>query len=104
VNNRPPGDPGNKDKRGGHPTGDPGEGGSGGNGGGGNSPLSNPNAQRIWLFIGFIVILMFLFMFMGNGRQASSSISWNELTDAVRANKVDMITERGGSEIEIVFK
>jgi cell division protease FtsH len=102
VNNRPPGDPGNKDKRNGHPAGDPGEG--GGSGGGGQSPLSNPNAQRIWLFIGFIVILMFLFMFMGNGRQASSSISWNELSQAVRNGEVETITERGGSEVEIVYK
>lgn len=101
MNNKPPGDP-NKDKRPNHPAGnEPGE----GNGnGGGQSPLSNPNAQRIWLGIGFIVILMFLFMFMGNGRQSGSSISWNEVSTAAASGEIDTIIERGGGEIEIIYK
>jgi cell division protease FtsH len=98
VNNRPPGEPGNKDKRSGHPTGD------GGDSGGGQSPLSNPNAQRIWLFLGFIVILMFMFMFLGNGQRSGSSISWNELSAAARQGEIATIIERGGSELEIIYK
>ncbi|MCU0513231.1 MAG: ATP-dependent zinc metalloprotease FtsH [Anaerolineae bacterium] len=98
MNNRPPGEPGNKDKRSGHPTGD------GGDSGGGQSPLSNPNAQRIWLFLGFIVILMFMFMFLGNGQRSGSSISWNELSAAARQGEIATIIERGGSELEIIYK
>jgi cell division protease FtsH len=94
VNNRP--DPNQKEKRN-HPTGEPNENGN-------PSPFATPGAQRLWLFLGFIVILMFLFMFSNSGRPGGNQISLNELGAAVRQGDVATVIERGSTELEVVFK
>ncbi len=96
MNNRPPVDPSQKEKRSG----------TGGDSPDGNtpSPLSNPNAQRLWLMIGFIVLLIFFFMMFNSGRPASTDLSLNDVQAAVAKGDVTTIIERGGSELEIVYK
>jgi cell division protease FtsH len=96
MNNRPPVDPSQKEKRNGGP-GDSPDGNS-------PSPLSNPNAMRLWGFISVVVIIIFLFAFMGNGRPSSGDLSLNDLYASVQKGEVASITERAGVELEVVFK
>jgi cell division protease FtsH len=96
VNNRPPEE--EKEKRN-HPSGDP-----QGDPNNGQSPLANPNAQRLWLMIAALVILVFGVALLSNRTPGNSDISINELAAAARDGKIESITERGGVELEVVFK
>src|SRR5215207_4697954 len=97
MNNRPPVDPSQKEKRTGGPNGDSPDGNN-------PSPLSNPNAMRLWGLISVVVIIIFLFAFMGNGRSPSGDLSLNDLYASVQKGEVASITERGGVELEVVYK
>jgi len=65
-----------------------------------NSPFSGKNAQRMWLIIGALVILVLLFTFlapgsMGGGQQTSL----NELAEQIQDGNVSRITVRGGQDV-----
>ncbi|MCS6835534.1 MAG: ATP-dependent zinc metalloprotease FtsH [Anaerolineae bacterium] len=67
------------------------------------SPIHNPNAQRLWLLLGVIVLFFFFFMFISRPTSSSNLISLNELAAQVQAGNVASITERGGTDLFIVF-
>jgi len=97
MNNRPPVDPSQKEKRNGGPGGDSPDGNN-------PSPLSNPNAMRLWGLISVVVIIIFLFAFTSNGRPSSTDLSLNDLYASVQKGEVASITERAGVELEVVYK
>jgi len=69
------------------------------------SPLSNPNAQRMWLILGFIVLVMFFLMFSGRGALSQgNNISLNELAADARAGQIETIVERGGTDLFITYR
>ena len=71
---------------------------------GGNSPLSNPNAQRIWLILGFVVLVMFFLMFSARTPGANNQIPLNDLAADVRNNQIATIVERGSSDIFVTYR
>jgi len=68
------------------------------------NPLANPNAQRMWMILGLIVIVMFFLMFSGrNTLSSGNSISLTELAADVEAGQVAEIIERGGTNLFITY-
>ena len=71
---------------------------------GGKSPFSNPNAQRIWIVLGIIVLAMFLLIFNGRAAmQAGSGLPINELAADISRGRVDRVEERGGTELKVTY-
>ncbi len=99
MQNRPPEPPKNnhpnKDKRGKEP--------DNGNNNNNPSPFSNPNAQRIWLVLGFIVLILFVLMFSNRQPAAGNQVSLNELATSARNGQIEQITVRGGTEIFVTY-
>ena len=89
MNNRSPNDNQNKNK-GGEPNPNP-------------SPFSNPNAQRVWLVLGFIVLLLFFLMLTSRPSSGGSTMPLNNLAADARNGLIDTIIERGGSELAIIY-
>lgn len=67
------------------------------------NPLSNPNAQRLWLLLGIVVLFFFFFMFVSRPTGTANQISLNQLAEQVREGNVTSITERGGEQLFITF-
>ena len=71
---------------------------------GGKSPFSNPNAQRMWIVLGIIVLAMFLLVFNGRAAfQAGGGLPINELAADISRGRVDRVEERGGTELKITY-
>jgi cell division protease FtsH len=81
-----------------------------GNDGGGNkgsfdpSPLTNPNAQRIWLVLILGGILLFFFMMNGSSMNQAPPINFNDLQAAVNNNEVSAITVQGETNVTVEYK
>ncbi len=71
---------------------------------GSGSPFSNPNAQRIWLILGVVVLIMFVLMFSSGGRQSGDTIPLNQLAEQAADNMIDTITVRGGEDIIVQYR
>jgi len=70
------------------------------NDGGGKSPFGNANAQRMWIILGIIVLMVFLLVFRGRaGGSLASSVSMNELADDIRQGQVERVVVRGSTDI-----
>ncbi len=70
---------------------------------GGKSPFGSPNAQRLWIVLGIIVLAMALLVFNGRAAiQLDNSWPMNRLLDDVRLGRVERIVERGGGRELIV--
>lgn len=68
------------------------------------SPFSNPNAQRMWIILGIIVLVMFLLVFNGGPRNTSAnSLPMNELADDIRQGIVESIIVRGSTDVFITY-
>ncbi len=70
----------------------------------GKSPFSNPNAQRMWIVLGIIVLVLFLLVF--NGRSSSNFANGepiNRLATDIRLGRVERIDERGGTDLLITY-
>ncbi len=68
----------------------------------GNSPFANRNAQRLWLVVGVIVlILLVVFLAQPTNVPRSDSISLDELAGYIRNGDVNEIVVRGGSDVFI---
>lgn len=79
-------------------------GGNNKNDGGNKSPLSNPNAQRMWIVLAVIVVVMFLLMFNGGARTASSNnLPMNQLASDIRQGKVERVTVRGSTDVFVEY-
>ncbi len=71
---------------------------------GGKSPFSNPNAQRIWIVLGIIILAMFLLIFNGRAAfNAGSGLPINELAADISRGRVDRVEERGGTELKVTY-
>ena len=68
------------------------------------SPFGNPNAQRMWIVLGIIVLVMFLLVFNGRAAvQVNNSLPINDLASMVRQGRVDRVDQRGGEELVVTF-
>ena len=68
----------------------------------GNSPFSNRNAQRIWLVVGVVVLLLFVVIFgQPNNLPRGSQISLDRLAEHIQQGNVTAITVRGGNDVII---
>jgi len=73
------------------------------NGDGGKSPFGNPNAQRVWIVLGIIVLALALLVLNGRAAiQLDNSWPLNRLLDDVRQGRVERIVERGGGRELVV--
>ena len=74
------------------------------NNGGGKSPFGNPNAQRIWLALGFISLMLFVLFFNGRGGPSfSSSLPMNELASDIRRGIVERVVVRGSTDVFVSY-
>lgn len=68
----------------------------------GNSPFANRNAQRIWLVVGIVVLLLFVIIFaQPNNVPRGSQISLDRLADEIKEGNVVEIQIRGGNDVYI---
>ena len=64
---------------------------------GNKSPFGNPNAQRMWIVLGIIVLALALLVLNGRAAvQFTNSWPMNRLLDDVQQGRVERIDERGG--------
>lgn len=70
-----------------------------------NSPFSNRNAQRLWLVLGVIVLILFIMTF-GNPSsfQSSNPVKINQLVEDIKADRVKSISVRGGNDVVVELK
>ena len=95
MNNRPPNPNEPPNKRGSQEEGEPGQ---------PQSPFSNPNAQRMWLIIGVIVLGLFVILFNPPGRFAQSErVPLNVLAADINRGEVSEILVRGGTDGLITY-
>ena len=70
-----------------------------------NSPFTNKNAQRLWIAIGIVVLLLFIVTFSSSGNfQSSDRITLNRLAQEVERGNVEAITVRGGQDVFVQFR
>lgn len=70
-----------------------------------NSPFSNKNAQRLWIVMGIVVLLLFVLTFGSSGNfQSSNRVSLNYLAQQVQRNNVESIQVRGGQDVVITYR
>ncbi len=80
---------------------DPQQNGNGNN----NSPFANRNAQRMWLVIGVVVLLLFLLLFgQPNNVPRSNQIPLDRLASYIMENNVTRITVRGGNDVFVELR
>jgi cell division protease FtsH len=69
---------------------------------GGNSPFSGRNAQRIWLLLGVVVIVLFILIVgQPSGRNRGTPITLDALAQYIEQGNVSSIEVRGGSDVYI---
>jgi len=67
-----------------------------------NSPFPNRNAQRFWLILGAVILLLFLFAFaQPNNLSNSNRISLDLFASYVKRGDVEKISVRGGQDVII---
>jgi len=73
------------------------------NGTGGGSPFSNKNAQRIWLVLGVVVLLLFIIIFgqPNNNAARGNNISLDQFAEYIKQDRITSVTVRGGSDVFI---
>ncbi|MBL8119162.1 MAG: ATP-dependent zinc metalloprotease FtsH [Anaerolineae bacterium] len=70
-----------------------------------NSPFANRNAQRFWLIIAGVVILLFIFAFAApNNLSNRNSITLDRFAEYIKDNQVNEVTVRGGNDVIIDLK
>jgi cell division protease FtsH len=70
-----------------------------------NSPFSGKNAQRLWIIMGVVVLLLFVLTFGSPGNfQSNNRISLNDLARDVQRGAVSEITVRGGQDVQILYR
>ena len=70
----------------------------------GKSPFGSPNAQRMWIVLGIIVLAVFLLIFNGRASfNAGGGLPINELAADISRGRVDRVEERGGTELKVTY-
>jgi cell division protease FtsH len=88
VNNRPPESPKNDS-----------------GGGNNNNPFSSRNAQRLWLALAVVVLLLFLVIFASPDQMPrGNQVSFNQLADQISDGNVSEILVRGGTDVFITYR
>jgi cell division protease FtsH len=66
----------------------------------GNSPFSNRNAQRLWIVLGIVVLLLFVVIFgQPNNIPRNNRITLDQLADAIQDGNVETIIVQGGTDV-----
>ncbi|HVU14018.1 MAG TPA: ATP-dependent zinc metalloprotease FtsH [Phototrophicaceae bacterium] len=67
-----------------------------------NSPFANRNAQRIWLVVGIVVLLLFIVIFGApNNAPKGNNITLDHLAEQIKEGNVTSIQVRGGNDVYI---
>ena len=70
-----------------------------------NSPFGGRNAQRFWLIIAGVVILLFIFVFAAPGQGGGgNNITLDKFAQFVKDNQVKSVIVQGGQEVRIELK
>ncbi len=70
-----------------------------------NSPFANKNAQRIWLVVGVVVLLLFVVIFGApNGAPKGNTISLDRLAEQIKEGNVTSIEVRGGNDVFVTLR
>ncbi len=70
-----------------------------------NSPFPNRNAQRFWLILGAVILLLFIFAFASpSGLNNRSVEPLNELADHVKNGDVEQVIVRGGTDVIVELR
>ena len=70
-----------------------------------NSPFANRNAQRIWLVVGIVVLLLFVVIFGApNGAPKGNTISLDRLAEQIKEGNVTSIEVRGGNDVFVQLR
>jgi cell division protease FtsH len=73
--------------------------------GGGNSPFANRNAQRLWIVLGVVVLVLFIIIFgQPNNMPRGNRLTLDQLAAQIDEGNVSEITIRGGNDVFIVFR
>ena len=68
----------------------------------GNSPFSGRNAQRVWLLLGVVVIVLFILIVgQPSGRNRGTPITLDALAQYIEQGNVSSIEVRGGSDVYV---
>ncbi|MEP7291267.1 MAG: ATP-dependent zinc metalloprotease FtsH [Chloroflexota bacterium] len=70
-----------------------------------NSPFANRNAQRIWLVVGIVVLLLFVVIFgQPNSAPKGNTISLDRLVEQIQAGNVTAVQVRGGNDVFVEMR
>jgi cell division protease FtsH len=70
-----------------------------------NSPFPSRNAQRFWLILGVVILLLFVFAFASPSGLSNRNVSpMNELAQYVKDGKVDQVIVRGGNDVIVELR
>ena len=70
-----------------------------------NSPFAGRNAQRVWLILGVIVLLLFVVIVgQPNSAQRGNRVSLDQLADFIRQGNVANILVRGGTDVFVELR
>jgi len=70
-----------------------------------NSPFPNRNAQRFWLILGGVMLLLLLFAFATpNNLSSGNTISLDQFAQYVKQDDVEKVSVRGGQDVIITLK
>ena len=71
---------------------------------GSKSPFGNPNAQRMWIILGIIVLVMFLLVFNGRvGSGFANGLATNQLAADIRQGRVEQVVVRGSTDVFVTY-
>jgi len=74
-------------------------------GGNNNSPFSNRNAQRLWLILGAVVLVVFVVIFFQpNNMPRGNRITLDQLARNIDQGNVTAITVRGGTDVFVELR
>ncbi len=75
------------------------------NGSSNNNPFSSRNAQRLWLVLAVVVLLLFVVIFgTPDSLPRGNTITFNNLAEQIEQGRVSKITLRGSTDIIVTYQ